>query len=374
MLKPLASLWQALDELPGGTAVCMEWRLRLKDDWPDAAFYLKRTGNRATELACPSPGGDGCPRKIVQVIGNGYHAVCGNSPRECDPIILTGEEIDHLSVDAKKLAAAVGDMMSATPDRGRSAEGIAVHVGMHAVAAGMGIAVVLVIPGPMVETTIETLPRMDQPTVVLVPTPLSLSRECKGALLSRGHMLLVLSEIAGIDERHRLVGLEPAETLLLPLRQKLLAKRAQKATGPIWILPADASWQEFTFQFSTDTRLLVKFRGQTRAFEPPEFRMTDERNRQPNSTWVFLRVIVEHGGRLTWEQHRRSIATSGRAGKVRDETSLLRKSKQALSAALKALFGLAEEPIVARGESAYEVRFNVIDSNPRNAPARHAGA
>ncbi len=80
------------------------------------------------------------------------------------------------------------------------------------------------------------------PAVIVTPTSMSISHQLKAALKSRGHAVLALSEIAGVDDRHRLTGVQQAETLLAPLREKLLAGEASTASGRIWVLPPDARW------------------------------------------------------------------------------------------------------------------------------------
>jgi hypothetical protein len=64
--KPLARFWKALDEIPESTTDRREWSVRLGEEWPAAAAYLTASGCLAKEIDCPSPGGDGCPRKIVK--------------------------------------------------------------------------------------------------------------------------------------------------------------------------------------------------------------------------------------------------------------------------------------------------------------------
>jgi hypothetical protein len=61
--KPLARFWKTLDEIPEANDR-RDWSLRLKEDWPAAKSYLTPLGVRAKEIACPSLGGDGCPRKV----------------------------------------------------------------------------------------------------------------------------------------------------------------------------------------------------------------------------------------------------------------------------------------------------------------------
>ena len=77
MKTPLLRFWKALDEIPEATTDRREWAQRLGDDWSVAAAYLKSTGRLVREIACPSPGGEGCPRKVVRHTDGRFRAVCG---------------------------------------------------------------------------------------------------------------------------------------------------------------------------------------------------------------------------------------------------------------------------------------------------------
>ena len=135
-----------------------------------------------------------------------FRAVCGNRPAECDPIDVTGEEITCLTLDWKKLARTVGVMLNATPEPGAQTRGAAMLVGSHAVAAGIGIPIILVIPGPMAEVSLEA--ELNGPAAIVTPTSASIPPALKTTLKSSGHAIYALSEIAGVDERHRLAGLQ----------------------------------------------------------------------------------------------------------------------------------------------------------------------
>jgi hypothetical protein len=355
--NPLHRFWKALDEVPEATTDRRDWSLRLKDDWPVAASYLTQVGRRAKEIACPSPGGEGCPRKIVKHGDGRFRAVCGNKPAECDPIHMTGEEIACLALDRKKLAAAVCTILNAKSEPGIQEDGAVMLVGSHAVAAGVGIPIVLMIPGPMAEVSLEMLPELDGPVAIVMPTPGSISHQFKTALKSRGHSILALSEIGGVDDQHRLIGLQSAEKLLSPLREKLLASQASSASGRIWVLPPDARWEDLTFEFTADEVVNVRFRQETRRFEPEQFGLKSKKNGRPTSGWILLRSIAQQGGSLTW--------------KDRMASATIKKQKQLLSNRLRILFGIEGDPIPARAATrAYQARFTVRDSTPASAPAR----
>ena len=187
--KPLARFWKALDEIPEATTDRREWSLRLGDDWLVAAAYLRATGRLAKEIICPSPGADGCPRRVVKHTDGRFRAVCGNKPAECDPVELTREELTCLTLDRAKLAAAVGETLNADPHSGAASDGTTVVVGSHGVAAGISIPIVLMISGPMELLSADTLTDRNSgntPSVLLV-IGVAAQFAIKGQLQSNSH-------------------------------------------------------------------------------------------------------------------------------------------------------------------------------------------
>jgi hypothetical protein len=355
--KPLARFWKALDDIPEATTDRRDWSLRLKEDWPAAESYLTPLGVRAKEIACPSPGGDGCPRKVVKHTDGRFRAMCGNRPAECDPIDVTGEEITCLALDWKKLAKSVAVMLNATPEPGAPERGAAMLVGSHPVAAGIGIPILLILPGPTGEVSLDMVSDLAGPAVIVTPTSMSISHQLKAALKSRGHAVLALSEIAGVDDRHRLTGVQQAETLLAPLREKLLAGEASTASGRIWVLPPDARWEDLAFEFTAEEVVNVRFRQETRRYEPEQFGMKSKKNGRPTALWRLLWSLARLAGRLTWTDQAASTK--------------IKKQKQLLSNRLASLFGIPGDPISWRPtEQAYVARFTICNSTPRGGHAR----
>ena len=230
-------------------------------------------------------------------------------------------------------------------------------VGSHGVAAGVGIPIVLMIPGPMAGVSLELLTDLDGPSAIVMPTPSSIPRHLKTVLESRGHGVLALSEIGGVDDQRRLTGLESAETLLSPLREKLLAGQTLTAAGPIWILPAHTRWEDLTFEFSAEEVVNVRFRQETRRYEPEQFGMKSKKNGRPTFLWTLLRSIARLAGSLTWNDPGASTR--------------IKKQKQLLSRRLTTLFGIADDPIPWRpAQKAYQAHFTICDSTPSGGHAR----
>ena len=344
--KPLARFWKALDEIPEATTDRREWSLRLGDDWLIAAAYLRATGRLAKEIACPSPGGDGCPRKIVEHADGRLRAVCGNKPTECDPVDLTREEVTCLTLDRAKLSAAVGAMLNAEGEFSPG-NGAAMIVGSHGVAAGIGVPIVLMIPGPMGNMSAETLTELDVnrgPVAIVVPTSRSIPQSLKATLAAAGHTILPLAEIATVKD-HRLVGIRAAEALLAGLREQLLAEQAVPSTRA-WFLPADARWEELAFEFTADEVVNVQFRDQTKRFEPEHLSMKDRRSGSPTEQWALLKILANCEGKFGW---------SNSEAKVK-----VKKRKQELAQKLRAAFGIEDEPVFwNRKTKVYQTRFSI---------------
>ena len=78
----------------------------------DTTEALERVGvlkvlRVADTYPCPHPGGDGCPRQVVDCKDGSYVAVCGNNPPECDEVKLTPKDVQFLGVIPEKLFEAL---------------------------------------------------------------------------------------------------------------------------------------------------------------------------------------------------------------------------------------------------------------------------
>lgn len=352
MPKPLARFWKSLDEIPDAATSQREWCRRLKDEWEQARIFLKPLGILVKETECPAPGGDGCPRKIVQLDDGRFRAVCGNKPAHCDPVTLTSAEIACLTIDQRKLAAAVSKILSVNVETVRP-RGTQVFVGSHEVAAGLKFSVVLLVPGPTTEVSVADFAEFDRPLAILVPTGASLTTEVTTAVKAAGHYVFALSEICTLDGEHRLIGIQSADVLLSVVREKLLATRKVPAAEPAWILPAGTRWENVTIEFTSKEVLRVKIRGQpTRRIESHQFGMKSKNSLKSTNAWALLRTIVEMGGDFTWHDPSKSGS--------------IRKQKQILSQKLIKLFGIQDEPIPNGAGDSYRARFHTINSIGRS--------
>lgn len=78
----------------------------------EVADALERAGlltvlRVAETYPCPQPGGEGCPRHIVEAGDGSYIAVCGNDPAECDEVRLAPKDAELVGVVPERLLEAL---------------------------------------------------------------------------------------------------------------------------------------------------------------------------------------------------------------------------------------------------------------------------
>ena len=346
-MRRLTRLWNSLDELPSAATDQRDWIVRLGDAWASAAQLLRRTGHLAHAVACPSPGGENCPRRVVRHPDGRIRAVCGDPDTICDSLDLTLDDIAILALDVAKLVGVIARTLSISGVPHHPRQGPVVHIGRHEVFAGRGIPVFLALTGPQVTDLLGPfcdVVAAEAPKLVLTPTVRSLTSEQRRYLDENSATLMALDDILIADTRHAIVAARPAEDLLSALRAEIEEAGSQGAAKRAWNLPPDARWEEMVIEFTAAEVINVVFRGETRRFEPEHLGMKSAKNGRPTLQWTLLQTIAVSGGRLSW-QH------PGAAQNVK-------KQKQQLKAKLHASFGISTDPIPwSERQQAYVAAF-----------------
>jgi hypothetical protein len=339
--------WKSLDALTDAATDAPEWRARLGPEWPVGGPLLRPTGSLATSIACPSPGGAGCPRRVIRHDDGSVRAVCGESPRICDDIDLTRDDIVMLGVDRPKLIRAIAIALSLSELRRTPAAGAVLEIGTHDVHAGRGFPVFLAVPGPWFGDGIEPfaeLAAVSGPRVLLTPTRSSLAAAAMRYLATLSVTHFALADILIADDTHRLVAVQPVEVLFGALRLAIAGPLDAADPDLVWSLPPDARWEEITIVFVADEVIHVSFRAQTRRFEPDQLGMKDARSGKPSRQWSYLKMFAIARGTLPVHPTKRIAGHQ--------------KQKQQLSARLRSCFGIQDEPIPVDGRD-YRARFVV---------------
>ena len=116
----------------------LEWRDRLGDEFPLVHGYLRTTGALAQSVDCPSPGGEYCPRKVLDNGDGTYRAVCQSPEVGCETLTLTKADISVLALNRARLAADLARLFELQTIEMRSLRAPAVLLGKHEISAGIG--------------------------------------------------------------------------------------------------------------------------------------------------------------------------------------------------------------------------------------------
>jgi len=350
-MRKLHRLWRALEALPGLAAERLEWHRLLGDEWRVVEPLLHQTSELAERVWCPSPSGVDCPRRVIHHDSGRIVAVCGDEPRNCDMISLTLEDISVLELDVRRLAQALAGPfgLKAAPSWVREPD--ILELGMHQVAASQGVPVVLLwarTPDQAGRAIEFLMHAIDGPFALATPTDRFVGAEARARIRQTGGMHVPLSDALGADDHGTLVGQHAAAEIFASVRRP-------RIPGPqrAWVLPPDARWEELVIDFVELEVVNIRFRDETRRFEPEHLGMKNRKNGRPTLQWTLLKQLALAGGELDWED--------------REATTSIKKQKQALSDRLKAAFGIEGSPVEwDEARSAYVARFVLRASGLRS--------
>lgn len=343
-MKRLHRLWRAVEDLPGRRAERLEWCRLLGEEWTVAKPMLRQTGAVVERVWCPSPGGVDCPRRVVRHDDKRLVAVCGDQPRNCETLALTLKDIAVLELDEGKLGEALTVPFGMRATKSWFREPDLLELGTYQVAAGQGVPVVLLwarTPDQAYRAIEFLTHAVDAPFIVATPTERFVGAEARTKVRLAGGVHVSLSDALGADDHGALVSQHPLGKMFAPVRGSEIA-------GPqrAWVLPADARWEELAIDFVELEVINIRFRGETRRFEPEHLGMKNRKNGRPTVQWSLLRELALAGGELDWTD--------------RGATTPVKKQKQELAGKLKAAFGLEGDPIPWNGaKSAYVARCSL---------------
>lgn len=340
----ISKFWKALDALTDAATDRREWASLLGDEFgcvvadePGCRLPLLRsTGTTATSISCPSPGGGGCPRRIIHHENGSIRAVCGDSPKACADLDLGKHDIMVYGLDRAALARSVADALVLSNRPTNFDRRPVFRIGSHDVFAGRGFPIFLTVPGP---SPIEDTAQFDDlvahpgPKLLIAPTTSSIPAHLAAGLDRNGVSRLALDDLIDLDERGQFRSIQPTTVMFADLRAQLAGGMDNAVSNLAWALPSDARWEEIGIRFVADEVVNVSFRGETRRFEPDGLGMKSAKDGKPKAAWTYLKALAIQGGRLP-VHHAKSA-----------DTSKYQKQKQILSKALRDTFGIADEPI-----------------------------
>lgn len=333
-MRPPTRIWSTLEDLPGLAAPALEWKQRLGVEFAHIQTLLRPTSELATAIDCPSPGGEGCPRRVVDH-GNGeIVAVCGDSPRNCDTVKLTRTDIVIHRLDEKALCGMLTKALglSAPAAIGTGQAGV-LHAGDFEPIAGRRFPVHLFIQGDA-QSLGDLASRLWAATttafILLTPTRQQVALDLAEKLAGWKARVAALADLL-VWNGSDFVATDAAGTMLTEFRAAVMPTADDKK-GERFPTPAGVSWGDVIIKFVDGHSVSVRCKSESGVFNFTQMGMVDRRKAEPDVQWKLLGDLAEGHGQISW----RSGSADARN----------KKRKQTLNERLTAFFGIDGEATV----------------------------
>jgi hypothetical protein len=350
-MRLLSRLWPALEELPGLAACLGTWREHIGDDLDAIAGLLRPTDRCAVRLPCPSPGSDGCPRRVLEHADGTVVAVCGDRPQRCDPVEVCRAELIVHALDPRRLCAAVASVLQ-LDDMFQVVDACwqTWRVGDYVPLSGERFPVYLSIPDSpdrVHAAAVRLTGIADRPFLMLVPARAQVDPATSELLSRTKSRILPLDDVVAIDAEARWIGQRPPAQLLREFRLGIFGEDGPAVPAIRFPTPPGARWEEVSIRFITQHQVHVRVRDEAGPYEHTQMGMANSRNDQPTKQWELLQLFAESRGELTWES-----AGADRRNEHR---------RQLLARQLRAFFGIEGDPFdrLPRGRG-WRTRFTII--------------
>jgi len=142
-------------------------------DWKPLSQYFLPTKRLAVSIECPKPGGSGCPRKVVE---HSYHdivAVCGNSPKECEPVQLKRQDLVIHELKIERLLSDLSGLLQIKGETPVQFMPLTWELGSYAGQGGVHLTAYVSLaadPDRLQEAAISLIAQRKNPFFLLVPS------------------------------------------------------------------------------------------------------------------------------------------------------------------------------------------------------------
>jgi hypothetical protein len=280
-MKRLPRFWKALAELPGAETDAREWRGRLGDEFPLVARFLRASGALVRSVDCPSPGGDHCPRRVIANGDGTYRAVCQSPEVGCETLTLSKADIAVLALDRRRLLEDLAQLFEVQAIEIGTEPAPAIVLGKHEIAAGFGASVIVVLPSVDMTVTIDDLRRLgltSDPAVILEAGPARLPPQVRSHIISLGHQILDLGEVAGIDRNGKLSLTAPVSMLLAQTLEQLHRRKAGRPAAPHFLFPPGTTWEQCALRLTSLETLAITVGSTTYQVDPDQLGLRSRKN------------------------------------------------------------------------------------------------
>ena len=327
-------LWQALEAMPGPSAVLAEWRRLAGAELDFLTPYLQPR----QRLAASYPrlvGGE--PTYPYEVVEHGPDDFVGICPETEDRIVLTRNDLIVYELDWPLLLA---DIAAALKIERRTTDPdelppLTRLVGDYQPTAGYSFPAYLTVPlesRSLTSAVCMLVSTSDDALILLTPTRHRLRLDAQQILERKQCCFLPLEDSLAATGPRQWQATDAAVQALRDFTG-LHIPSTETANGAVFFpTPAGIGWSDVVIRFVDGHSVSVAAGEITRTFHYAQMGMADGRNAKPTRQWELLRAFAQGYGVLTW--------------KSRDADRRNQKRREYLARDLKAFFRIDGEPIV----------------------------
>ena len=351
-MQPSRRFWLALRSIPGGATGRFEWQRLLESEWAGVAALLRPTGATVERVWCPSPGGDGCPRRVVRHQDGRIVAVCGDPEGQCDTIDLTLDDIVVHELDLEKLADALCRPLGLEPElQPLSFAGPAWQVGWYEPVAGQRFAMVLVLPvesNQAHHAAVRLRGYYDRPFLVAMPTRAAVEPQAAEYLRAGRSRLLILEEVLGVEPATGWQLLSPAEDLLGHFRRDVVGEVRFGTPEHQFPTPPGTSWNNVVIRFINGHEVEPRVSGRTNGvYSYAHMGMAKTNKDEPTVQWDLFRSLADDHGEFPWP---RTV-----------DRRTMQKRRERLAGHLQGFFGIDDDPFEdLPGRRGFKTKFVIV--------------
>jgi hypothetical protein len=213
-------------------------------------------------VRCPSPGGDGCPRRVVNHGDGRIVAVCGDPKDQCESLELTLEDIVVHELDVGGLAGALCRLLSCEPDlRPLPFVGGTWFIGWYEPLAGKRFPISLTLPTTGEEAhsaAVRLVGHLGQRFILFVPAREPIEPETIEYLRGNRACLLFLEDVLTVGATRTWELQRSAEDILSDFRGSVLDDPRLGVPTHAFPTPPGTRWQDVTIRFLTQHQVHVR--------------------------------------------------------------------------------------------------------------------
>ena len=304
--------WQALETVPGLSAVAAEWQMRIGEGYESAKPFLRPSGKLASSHPCTERRPCECAHAVVEHGPEDIVAVC-RCGRGCTTFPLNRSEIAVYELDRTAFDQAVAGAFNLMGEP-HTENGLhqTTRIGVYSPYAGFRFSVYLTIqlePDDFHHIVSGRVSRTDEPFVLLAPTHDLCTAPTERMLASRKSAFIPLAEALDLAGRRKLRLRRLLDDILASFWTDHLPAPEDDDSMIFFPTPPDATWGDVSIRFADNHTVSIRVKSETRKLHYAQMGMANKRSSNPTVQWALLYSFAREHGELNWSSrhaHRRN--------------------------------------------------------------------